>query len=86
MSILKMKMISYKIKTFAIILSIYLIIIFQINISIQNSLLSFNFAKRIVKSQHVLSENKKYFEKYKTDSTSQNILLIGDSMSKWLRY
>ncbi|MBN1252965.1 MAG: hypothetical protein JXR51_07085 [Bacteroidales bacterium] len=71
---------------FLIIVLIYAFIIFQINLSISKRIYNLNFAKKITKSENIHFENNKLKDRYKVDSTSQKILLIGDSMSKWLRY
>ena len=67
-------------------ISVYAFLIFQINISISKNIKKAYFAKKLKISGYLFTENKREIAKYRVDTRSQNILLIGDSMSKWLRY
>ncbi len=71
---------------FIVAVFVYAIVIFQINISISNRTKLVQFAKSFAQPRALVFENRKELTKYKVDTASQNILLIGDSMSKWLRY
>jgi len=65
---------------------IYSVIFHQINISISNNTHNNYFAKSLNTVSIPTFDNIRPVKKYQVDSSSQTILLIGDSMSKWLRY
>jgi len=77
---------SKKIYGLIVAILIYSVVLLQINAAISNSMYHPQFAQ---KASRPLFLQKKYFrkvDKYVTDRSPQSILLIGDSMSKWLRY
>ena len=65
---------------------LYFIVLFQINTAISNSLHYPEFAQKVKKPLFLQKKYSRKVNKYAVDRSSQNILLIGDSMSKWLRY